>query len=182
MFFCPLQQLGKEGGKGAFHLDDFPGDGLAQADAAGMESVAGAGGRQLGAVEKIAGQRVADMGHVQADLMGAAGFQPQAKQGIGAPFLQGFIMGHRPGSFGRDHPAQHAGNVQNRGIYCATPGPHSSTHQSLVFPVKLPGVQLLGKKMLGVGMFGYGKQAGGVPVQPVDTPEDKRHSPFFSIS
>ena len=41
-----------------------------------MESVSGAGRRQLGAIEKVTGQGMADVGHVQTDLVGAAGFQP----------------------------------------------------------------------------------------------------------
>lgn len=127
----------------------------------------------FGAIEEITGQRVANGGHVHPDLMGTAGFQPEAQQGIGAPFDQGLIMGHSPGTSGVHPAGQLAGHIQDRGVYDALPGAYGTADQGQIFPVESAGMQHLPQQAVGMGVLGHHQQAGGIPVQPVDCPETK---------
>ena len=75
----------------------YPGEGLFQLQSCRVEGGAGDEGRVLGAVEKVPSQRVAQIGHMDPDLVCPPGLQPKAEEGEPLPLLYDLIVG--PGGF-----------------------------------------------------------------------------------
>ena len=75
-----LEHGGEFGRQGAVELHRFAGAGMDEAQAGGVEALAGeAGDRLFGAVDRVSQDGVADVGHVDTDLVGAAGLQAAAQ-------------------------------------------------------------------------------------------------------
>ena len=81
----------------------LPGTGVAEVELRGMEALAGKTVlRALPAVNQVSSQGVADVLHVDSDLMGAPGLQAEFQEGKAPEGLRQAVMGYGPAPAG-DH-------------------------------------------------------------------------------
>ncbi len=106
-------------------------------------------------VQEVPGEGTAQVGHVDADLMGAPGLQLQLHQGAGTADAQHPVMGaggltagvHRP-------PVRGALCQADGGVYNAGGGGGRAVADGQVHPAEAPGVELELQPFLGVGVLG----------------------------
>ena len=88
----------------------------------GVEALAGQSrDRFFGAIHRIPQNRMANMGHVYADLMGAACFQAAAHMGVAAEAFQYLPVGHSvaAAAVGHRHFFSICGVAADGGVHCA---------------------------------------------------------------
>ena len=123
---------------------------------------AGDQGGVLRAVEEIPGEWMAQVGHMDPDLVGTAGLQLQAEEGAAmggserlVPGAGGLAVGsHPPGDEGAGHGAD--GGVDKPGGRLGNPLTHRQVEAA-----EVRGVQGVFQHLLGVGVLGDHQQAAG---------------------
>ena len=121
------------------------------------------------AVDRVAQDRVANMGHVDADLVGAARFQAAADVGEPAQVLQHLPVGH--GGAAVEHHSHFfsvAAAAADGGVHGAGKLPESARADGFVGPGQGVVGKLGGEEKMGRVVFGSDDQARGVPVDAVD--------------
>jgi len=141
-----------------------------EAQAGGVEALAGeAGDRLFGAVDRVAQDGVADVGHVDADLVGAAGLQAAAQvgdtgvTGDDLPVGDGTAAG---GDHGHLFPVGAA--AADGGVHSAAVLLHIAGHQALVGAGEGVVLQLRAEGQVGGVVFGGDDEAAGIAVDAVD--------------
>ena len=138
----------------------------------GMQGLAGKAGQRLATVQGVAHQRMADVGHVHADLVGAAGFQfaeDGSGLGIGAGSQQSVVgAGRLAGRRLHDSHAQTVAFVTADVALDGALGRRLAAGDGQVASSHLPAGQLGGQAGKGAFAAGADQQAAGVAVQPVD--------------
>ncbi len=120
------------------------------------------------AVRLVANQGETYMGHVHANLVGAAGFQLHSYMGVRAEALEHTVMADRRlAAVGYRHALAHAAMAANGRVDLAT-GCHHTNHDALVDTADLAGLHLLDQLGLRLQGLGHHHQAGGVLVQAVN--------------
>ena len=159
----------------------LPGDRVRKIQRAGVKPLS----RQklcLRVIQRNPGQRMADGLHMNPDLMGAAGLQADGCQGTGLlpsagkrklPAEKAPVTGAGRVSAFRIHPAlnERAGNSSD-GSVDDTGFRQISLHRGQIGAADLPFLKHGGQDGSAQGIFRQNQQAGGIPVQPVDAPED----------
>ena len=116
--------------------------------------------------------------HVYTDLMCAACFQMEGKQGAAICFLQDTIMSNgRLSVLKIHHP--HDGRVglpSQRCVYRAGGRKPGSAHDSKIFPLYFTSGSHDGKDAAAYHMLGDDCQTRGISVKPVDASEYERHA------
>lgn len=116
--------------------------------------------------------------HVHTDLMCAACFQMEGKQGAAICFLQDTIMSNgRLSVLKIHHP--HDGGVglpSQRCVYRAGGRKPGSAHDGKIFPLYFTPGGHNGKNTAAYHMLGDDCQTRGISVKPVDASEYERHA------
>ncbi len=116
----------------------------------------------------VADQRKADMGHVHADLVGAAGFQLDPYMGVRAEALEHPVVADGwLAAVGDRHALAHAAVATDRGVDLATGGDHPDD-DALINAADLARLHLLDQLGLRLQGLGDHHQTGGVLVQAVN--------------
>ncbi len=181
---------GEVGGRGGEELDGLAGDRVEEVQRVGVEGLAAEEhGGGVGVVEaqevaqgeggpariRLVGQdRVADVGEVDADLVGPPGPGLAADEGEASEAFEDFVEG---GCLlaavveGSDGDLLAVGRVEAEGLLdvvgVARGGP---VDQGEVFLADRPGFELAGELAVGPVVLGDDQEARGVAVEPVDDP------------
>ena len=144
---------------------------MPEAEGSGVETLAVLA--QLGlfmAVDGVAQDGMADVRHVDADLVGAAGFELAADVGIAPVAFDDLPVGHGvPGiALGDAHFLPVGGVPPDGGIHGAGVLPEGAADNALIGSGHGVVLELGGQPGVGVVVFRYGQQAGGILVDPVD--------------
>ena len=134
-------------------------------------------------IEIVPQKRRAQIFHMDPDLVGPAGFQRKAGERTAFPGTEGFVMGHGFFPFFKVHTAQD-GRIffpGNGRIYSAFGRNGRSPGNSQIGPADFPLFHTGRKEGSTVGIFSQDKKTCSIPVQTVDTPEDKRRSFLLKI-
>ncbi len=120
------------------------------------------------AVGLVAHQRETNVGHVHANLVGAAGFQLHPHVGVRTEALEyAVVADRRLATVGDCHALAHATVAADRGIDLAASG-HYADHDALVDAADFTGLHLFDQLGLRLQGLGHHHQAGGVFVQAVN--------------
>ena len=170
-FLPQLFQLTEEPvGEGSLQMDRSSGPGMGKDQLPGVETLSGkAGHRLLASVDLIAQQRMAQMGHMDPNLMGPAGLQTAADMGIALIAANDLPMGDRPAALRVDgHPLPVGPVTGNGGVHRAGILPEPAHGDGLVGPGQRMVLKLLRQGEMGHVVFGGDDQTAGVPVDPMD--------------
>ncbi len=122
---------------------------------------------EAAAVGLVADQRVADMSHVHADLVGTAGFQLHPHMGVRAEALEHTVVADRRlAAVGDCHALAHAAVAADGRVDLAT-GSHHTNHDAFINAADRALLQLVDQVGLRLQGLGHHHQAGGVLVQAV---------------
>ena len=123
----------------------------------------------LPAVHRVAQHRVPDIGHVNADLMGAAGFQAALDVGVARITLQHLPMGHRSAAIGcHGHPFPVSAVASDGSIDSAGLLSEVAYHDGLIGASQRVVLELLGQAQVGHVVFRRDDETAGIPVDAVD--------------
>ena len=149
-------------------MEGFTGDGVEEKELCRVEGRAG-DGAPLRPIEKVPRQGMAQVGHVDPDLMGAARVQLQPEEGEAAVAGEHPVPGagllpigpDLPGDEGAVHPA-------DGGLHHSLGGGRGAQADRQVDAAEGGCVELTLEHLLGVGVLGHHHQAAGALVQAVD--------------
>ena len=164
----PGHVLGQRGAE----MQTLAGDRVVEGEAAGVQRRPADEGRLFGPVEKVAGQRMAQPGHMYPDLVGASGLRPDVEQAAAVASPQRPVAGDRPFAVRAHLPLQY-------GTLPAADGGVDAPLQLLRYPLahrqvfllEPAALQGLPQQLGGEGVLGHAHQPAGAPVQSVDRPE-----------
>lgn len=134
-------------------------------------------------IEVIPQKRGAQIFHMDPDLVGPAGFQRKADERTAFPGAESFVMGHGPFAFFKVHTTED-GRILfpgDRRIYGAFERNGRSPGNPQIGPADFPVFHTGRKDGSTVGIFSQDKKTCSIPVQAVDTPENKRLSLLLKI-
>lgn len=193
----------KIGRQGAFKIHLGPARRMAKAKRGGVKRLAGKGGGGFGggskaggqaaraAVKRIPHQPMADIGHMDADLMGAPGFQTafhQRRLPPGKAFAPLHPCHGRPGRHGPAHrlalavfgmASQARADADEAARFKADPAQarqariariRNTVAKGKVMAAQAMGGKLGGEALMGTVGFGHNEKARSVFVDPVDNP------------
>ena len=159
-------------GQGRLQGQSFSSDWVAKLQPGGVEGRAGDEVRFLCAVEPVPGQGTAEGGHVDPQLVGAAGMGRELYQGEAAPCLQHPVLCE-----GALSAAVHlagddrAGGAADGQFDGPLPGDWRPGTDGEVLPEEVPGVELPLQPLVDASGLGHGHEACSPPVQTVDRVE-----------
>ena len=145
--------------------------GMAEAELSRVEALAVlAQLRLLPAVDRISQDGVADVGHVDPDLVGTARFQAAPDMGIAPVALDDLPMGHRiPGIPGGDaHLFPVRGVPPDGRVHGARVLPEGAHHNGLIGPGHGMVLELACQPHMGPVILRHRQQSGGILVDAVD--------------
>ena len=147
-----------------------PRSGVEEPQPHGVEALALKPGHGLFvSVDGIPQDGVADIGHVDPDLMGAARLQTALHVRTAGEPLQHGPVGHRaPAARHHRHLLPVRRVAADGGVHRAAVLPEIPRHDAPVDPGQGVVLELGGELLVGEVVFGGDKEAGGVPVDPVD--------------
>ena len=156
--------------QGAGELHRLPGAGMEESQPHRMEALAlEAGDRLFGAVHRVPQDGMADMGHVDSDLVGASGLQAAAHMGVARIPGDDFPVGDGAASPGDNrHLFPVAGTAADGGVHRALVFPEIAYHHALIGPGQSVVLELSGKLLVGKVVFSGDDETGGVPVDAVN--------------
>ena len=143
------------------------GDRMRQLQCKGVQRRAGDQRRVLGAVEPISCQRVAQRGHMQPQLMGAAGLRHQSQQRKMGSSFQYLIVGHGAGAVRPDFSGHGGAFVPSDGrVHGTRLRRRTAQADAPVLPMESVRVESLPQQVVDIAAFGGHHQSGGALVQP----------------
>ena len=156
--------------QGAVELHHLPGAGVEEPQAHRVEALTlEAGNGLFGPVHRVPQDRMADVGHVDPDLMGAAGLQPALHIGKAGEPLQYLPMGYGgPAVCHHRHFLAVCGMSADGRVHSAGVLPEVSHHNALIDPGQRVVLELGRELLMGEIVFRRDDEARGVPVDPVD--------------
>lgn len=95
------------------------------------------------AVNRITDQRIMDMSHMNADLVGPPGFKFYPQQGVVREALGDTVMGNGGFTFFADGEPLPVGTMPTDRLVHRSAGRQSTLHQSQVFPMHGPRLKLV---------------------------------------
>ena len=136
----------------------------------GVEALAcQAGHRLFCPIHRIAQQGMAQIGHVDANLVGAAGLQTALQVGAAGIAPQHLPVGHRRTALGVHRHLLPVHRVAaDGGVHRAAVLFEAAHRHRLVHPGQGVVLKLGGQSQMGAVVFGRDNKAGGVPVNAVD--------------
>lgn len=174
--------MGKVRGEWGLPFDVFAGIRVKKAQAGGMERLSSKVPECCGelwacpcryfeaaAVNRVADQRIVDVGHVDADLMGAPGFQHDVNQGMSGKSLGQPVMRDCRLAAGADDGKAFAIHpVPADGLVDAAAAGHGALAKCDIFTVDRPLLKLVDQYFMGLQGFCHHQQAASVLVDAVD--------------
>ena len=122
----------------------------------------------VSAIFFVVKKRMPDVFEMNADLMGAPGFQPQADERAVSGGLLDAVMRHGALAAGADRALCARAEAGNRRVDDAFGLRGNAFGHGEIFADEAVRVQLAGQQALGVGMAGDAEQAARALIQPVD--------------